>query len=277
MSEENDIGKQLRKARESKNLSHADISETTRIPAAMLAALEREDYSDISPAYARSFLIQYSEYLSVDASGFAGLLKSEDSLSGLSEHSYLQQGPDRIRKKGEKSSHHARRRKQSGSRLSSLEIGKAIKNTVSYPLVTGIALLVALALLIAGGVYSYKKYDLGNSHAANDPAIAKAHDESLAKNHRSQPKGELPSAGSDSVSTVDLSDLFDPLSPSSNLRGLARDTSTDDAIGKFGYAKPNAHLFPMAPETAVNQEDENELPERNSPPPKAMVIDEDEE
>lgn len=62
------IGEQLREARESAGLAVDDVVFKTRIPRSVVASLEMGDFSAFSsPTYARSFLSQYSEFLRVDA------------------------------------------------------------------------------------------------------------------------------------------------------------------------------------------------------------------
>lgn len=62
------IGEQLRKARENGGLTVEDVQFRTRIPHSVIEALEAGDFSVFSsPAYAKSFLSQYSEFVGVDA------------------------------------------------------------------------------------------------------------------------------------------------------------------------------------------------------------------
>ena len=276
MSEATDIGKQLSKARENKNLSHADIAESTRIPAATLAALEREDYSGLSPAYARSFLAQYSEYLGVDASVSIDSLQPDDTLTQISDHSYLQKGHDRVRKKGEKSSK-TRRKKQKGARLSSLPLTESIRNSIPQPLAMVLTLLVAVALIIGGGLYAYKKYNGRSGLAANDQAI-KIKNSTPRTNGNDPARKNIQPAESDVVSVAHYTELFDPLSSTHKLLVMADDSDTDETRGVFKFGASNFDRFSITPPvTVINQEANNELTERNSPPPKAMLIDEDDE
>ncbi len=68
MNDWSDIGEQLQEAREKRDLSLQDVAHETRIPLATLRALEENDYSTFSsPAYTKSFLQQYSDYLQIDA------------------------------------------------------------------------------------------------------------------------------------------------------------------------------------------------------------------
>lgn len=63
------IGEQLRKAREDAGLVVEDVVFQTRIPKSVVVALEAGDFAFFSsPTYARSFLSQYSGFLEVDAS-----------------------------------------------------------------------------------------------------------------------------------------------------------------------------------------------------------------
>lgn len=63
------IGERLRRARATAGLEIEDVVFQTRIPKSALVALESDHFSHfISPVYAKSFLAQYSEFLTVDAS-----------------------------------------------------------------------------------------------------------------------------------------------------------------------------------------------------------------
>ncbi len=62
------IGDQLRDARERAGLTAADVNFKTRLPIAVITALEAGEFSEFaSPTYAKSFLAQYSSFLNVDA------------------------------------------------------------------------------------------------------------------------------------------------------------------------------------------------------------------
>ena len=94
MSEWNDIGEELRNKREKSGLILADISHKLRIPTATLKALEINDYSHFaSPAYAKSFLKQYSEYLDIDAEAWLQSFDTSTVLSDLDSYKYLKPDP----------------------------------------------------------------------------------------------------------------------------------------------------------------------------------------
>lgn len=62
------IGPKLKEAREAKELDLAEAAKQSQIPRPAAEALEEEDFSYFdSPVYAKSFLLQYSEFLGVDA------------------------------------------------------------------------------------------------------------------------------------------------------------------------------------------------------------------
>ncbi len=62
------IGPKLKEAREAKELDLTEAAEQSKVPRPAVAALENEDFSYFdSPVYAKSFLLQYSEFLEVDA------------------------------------------------------------------------------------------------------------------------------------------------------------------------------------------------------------------
>ena len=77
------IGERLRLARENAGLAVEDVVFQTRLPRSAVIALEGEDFSHfISPVYAKSFLAQYSEYLSVDAGPWLDALKPSSFIEG---------------------------------------------------------------------------------------------------------------------------------------------------------------------------------------------------
>ena len=77
------IGEQLRKAREDAGLSLDDAVSRTRLPRAAIEALESEDFSYFaSPVYAKSFLSQYSGFLEVEATQWLDALKPSAFIDG---------------------------------------------------------------------------------------------------------------------------------------------------------------------------------------------------
>lgn len=95
MSNWNDIGEELRRKREKAGLVFADISHQTRITTATLKALEINDYSHFaSPAYAKSFLQQYSEHLGIDAHEWLQSFDTSTVLSDLDSYNYLNPDPE---------------------------------------------------------------------------------------------------------------------------------------------------------------------------------------
>ncbi len=62
------IGTKLVAARQAAGLDVAEAARLAQVPRAVAEALEAENFSHFaSPVYAKSFLLQYSEYLQVDA------------------------------------------------------------------------------------------------------------------------------------------------------------------------------------------------------------------
>lgn len=62
------IGAKLEAARQAAGLDVAEAARLAQVPRAVAEALEAENFSHFaSPVYAKSFLLQYSEYLKVDA------------------------------------------------------------------------------------------------------------------------------------------------------------------------------------------------------------------
>lgn len=62
------IGPKLTQAREAKGLDLVEAAKQSKVPRPAVEALEDENFSYFdSPVYAKSFLLQYSEFLEVDA------------------------------------------------------------------------------------------------------------------------------------------------------------------------------------------------------------------
>ncbi len=77
------IGEQLRQAREKAGLTREDVVFQTRLPRSAIEALENEDFSSfVSPVYAKSFLAQYSEFLNVDANPWLDALNPSTFIEG---------------------------------------------------------------------------------------------------------------------------------------------------------------------------------------------------
>jgi cytoskeletal protein RodZ len=77
------IGGKLRQAREVAALSVDDVIFQTRIPRAVITALEAGDFSVFSsPTYAKSFLAQYSGFLGVEAGLWLDALQPAAFISG---------------------------------------------------------------------------------------------------------------------------------------------------------------------------------------------------
>ena len=97
MSDWSDIGAELRKERESRGWTLRDVAHRTRIPAQTIEKLESNDYRKFpSPAYAKSFLAQYSEHLEVDADDWLEAFEVGNSLSNLDSYEYLKDHAEEI-------------------------------------------------------------------------------------------------------------------------------------------------------------------------------------
>lgn len=265
------IGDQLRKARESKKLTHADILKATRIPTATIIALESDDYSSLPSSYARSFLIQYSEFLGVNASESVNILRTSEVVIDLSDHSYLQRSQERIRKKGEKASK-ARHRKRHGNGLGQLALWQWASNIISLPV--GILLVSAMTIVI--GVLAYLKYLPGEAGPAKpmENPVDQANDQvqgNLA--------GSAPSSGSglETSASTEAPHVFDPLFIDNVLRSSSRHWNSIEPFTGFSYG--NAQREDSTSSTEAAQElDTSGLPGgETSPPPKAMIVEEAEE
>lgn len=251
MSEWTDIGEQLRKARENKGLELRDVAHTTRIPLATLEALEESDYSVFpSPTYARSFLSQYSEFLDVDAHEWIDAFETGDVLSNVNDHGYLQEHHDHIGDHNPQTEGPRKRNSPSRSRdeKSSSNGGASILQTLTVFLVT--------ALLIAGGIYAYKKYEPMLSGALSEEE-ADPTDQNSAEN----------SGTSDSSEPTD-SDKSTKVAKTETTGTPSTETSPKPTNGDSS-SKPKPEIVQTPKEVAPKP--------RTGPPPKALVIDEEEE
>ena len=97
MSEWPDPGNILRTTRESLGWTLADVSHRTRIPHAILCLLEANDHSKFpSTAYARSFLLQYCEYLGIDPIHFLDRFEPGDALAALENADSLKDHDEQV-------------------------------------------------------------------------------------------------------------------------------------------------------------------------------------
>ena len=94
------IGPKLTEAREAKGLDLAEAAKQSQVPRPAVEALEKEDFSYFdSPVYAKSFLLQYSEFLEVDAQTWLDALEPGSFIASGS----LLKGPEPPRRRVEKS------------------------------------------------------------------------------------------------------------------------------------------------------------------------------
>jgi cytoskeletal protein RodZ len=97
MNAAHQIGTALRGARELRQLSIEDVTHLTRIRSNLLKALEVGDYAAFSsPAYAKGFLLQYSEFLGVDAHEALAAFAPPDALFNLAAYDYLKSHSERV-------------------------------------------------------------------------------------------------------------------------------------------------------------------------------------
>ena len=287
MSQSIDIGQQLLKARELKNLTLDDIEQSTRIPSSTITAMESNDYSAIPTPYARSFLVQYSEYLQVDASETIASLIPDENITNIG---YLQNSQDTV---GEKrgSSSKSRSKKGGGKGLGQLRSPSAHANgkKMAQPL----AILGLVLLLIMAIGFFFRKDQSPQSSLANGSADTKE----LSSKQKQSALAEISSDSASADQGINTEDnargIFDPISRSTNrlapeqnvvsLRELAAlsvnnmlgyNTANYDIAGRIADSELTPAVSEEADDNSASQE---ELAQRSSPPPKAMIIDEEEE
>lgn len=97
MCDWSDIGAELRGEREARAWSLRDVSHQTRIPVPTLQQLENNDYREFpSPAYAKSFLTQYSAYLEVDVTDWLEEFETGNVLANLGSYEYLKHHDEHV-------------------------------------------------------------------------------------------------------------------------------------------------------------------------------------
>ena len=261
MSEWIDIGEQLREARESKNLALMDVAHKTRVPLATLSALEKNDYSIFpSPAYARSFLAQYSDYLNVDAHDWIDAFETGDILSNVKEHSYLQAEHDHI---GDhhRSSVQYHHRNKSAHRYERMSAKVSEKSNVLQTL----TVFFVTTLLIAGGIYAYKKYEpmLTGSRADELHTLKRSQTSTTASINDEDPGNSVPGDTP--------TDSIPPLATMSELSSslIAHNELPNSTGSRDNPADPKNRTALQAPVLIQ--------PNRSGPPPKALVVDERED
>lgn len=280
ISGQTDIGEQLRKARESKKLTHADILKATRIPEATLAALESNDYSSLPSSYARSFLIQYSEFLEVDAGKSVDALKPRDARINIGDHSYLQSSLEQVRKKGERPSRgHNRKRRSKGS-------SAFLPWQWISPVMPGLIMILLIsAALIGACIFAYQKYMQGDG----DPAATQAKATDAANGHSTNIQ-TAPAASTQSEPVPEpvpalgeVPSVFGPLFMDHVFGGAHRHWNDAEPSSPLADDLSQAEDSSPAPEPSEQPETPNE-PETDgeeeqdsSPPPKALLVDETEE
>lgn len=92
------IGPKLKAAREAAGLELAEAARQAQVPKYAVEALEAEDFSSFaSPVYAKSFLLQYSEFLKVDAKTWIDALEPGSFMASGA----LLKGPEAPTRRGE--------------------------------------------------------------------------------------------------------------------------------------------------------------------------------
>ena len=87
---EETLGNHLRKTRESAGITVDDAVYLAKIPRAVVEALEAEDFGFFtSPLYARSFLLQYSEYIGADVGFWSDSFVPATMIDGEAVESFI--------------------------------------------------------------------------------------------------------------------------------------------------------------------------------------------
>ena len=87
------LGKKLQEARLAKKISLEEASRVTKIRAARIQEIEKDDFSGFSSlAYAKGFLLIYGKYLDVDVTPYLEAFETSREVS-VDGYSYLQEAP----------------------------------------------------------------------------------------------------------------------------------------------------------------------------------------
>ena len=208
---------------------------------ATLEALEDSDYSIFpSPTYARSFLAQYSEFLEVDAHEWIAAFETGDVLSNVNDHGYLQDDHDHI---GSSDRQSGSSKKKSSSSKSREEITSGRSSSILQTL----TVFLITAALIVGGVYAYQKYEHILTGANADTETAESNQEGSTPSEA----GDQP-ANNDLAQSTEVASVNQPVTTTSLPKGVTPTTKPRETV------------------------DETIKP-RVGPPPKAMVIEDEDE
>ena len=239
MSEWTDLGEKLKATRDKRGLSLDDISHQSRIPMGTLEALENNDYSRFSsPTYAKSFLGQYADFLNIDAHDWLDCFETGNVLTHSENMDYLvKDDPEPKNQTKPRSPRPPRRKKQQ-------ESSGRFGQTVFIFLITG--------GLIAGAVWGFLK--LEEQIIASDPEALEAKETSdlaVASNLETTPS-DSPSP---TIPTV---------------------TGTPGNPLSAALVPPNpGEITPPGIEEPLLEEPLLEEPEDTTPPPRAILVDED--
>ncbi|YCM45632.1 helix-turn-helix domain-containing protein [Verrucomicrobiaceae bacterium 227] len=143
MNDWSDIGEKLKEARESRGLSLQDVAHSTRIPVPSLKAIEANCYSVFpSPAYAKSFVHQYADFLEFDADEWLENFKTGNVLANSDGIEYLDESKPKPTR-----SPASTKRPSSSQNLPRESLGQPL------------LILSITAILIAAGLWGFMKID----------------------------------------------------------------------------------------------------------------------
>ncbi|MDG1358576.1 MAG: helix-turn-helix transcriptional regulator [Akkermansiaceae bacterium] len=268
MSEPTDIGQQLLKARELKNLSPKDIEQSTRIPSATITALESNDFSALPTSYARSFLTQYSEYLKVDASDLIDSLVPDEDITNIG---YLKTSQDTVsEKRGSSPKSRPNRKRKKG--LGQLE--SPTKHDDGKKMAQPLALIGLAILIIIAAFFFFTKFQSPKSSTAHDSVdINKPTDERMQSELADTSPDQQIKTGDNALGIFDpLSTPKDKLSPEQDLVSLQELVGL--ASDNFANQITDNDVTPAESKDTDDSVAGQSPPQRSSPPPKAMLIEE---
>ena len=247
MSDWTDIGEELRKGREKKELSLQDVAHEIRVPLGTLRALEENDYSGFpSPAYAKSFLQQYADFLRIDADDWLESFETGNVLADAGSYDYLAGEEEEIEVAPRPAPR--RRRKEKREKVTG---GGGVKQPI--------IIFVLTALLVSGAVWGFFEFEkrlsgVESQSLSGDP-------EGETENPSSMVGDGSPPSGSESEQS------------GHSVIGIQGNPPVMQGNGEGGASVAPQHS--SAPPEPKEDEPVFVFPE-DKPPPRAIIVEEDE-
>jgi cytoskeletal protein RodZ len=201
MTDWSHIGSTLRGTRESRSLSVHDVSHETRIPVKALHELEEGDFSGFaSPAYAKSFLGQYCQFLDLDSDDWlddfeVSAAKLDFDALAVLDYDDPEDAPE-----------------PPASHRAPAPAAPAPRQASGSPALQPVAVFLATAMLLAAGIYGFMRLNDRLSEVAGENPDSPAAEAATPAPGRAQTP---PPAPSPPLAANDTSPGGRPSSPTS--------------------------------------------------------------